>query len=144
MSEAIADRLAICDVMIKYATSVDALDMDRYATCFTDDVVVTGFGDATFNGLAEYMPWVTAARNRFGRTQHLLGNQVVVQNGDEATLRTYVQATHVALNDEDTLIILWGVYHDQLVRTADGWKITHHHLERLIEPRTIKAVRPGR
>lgn len=138
MSDLLADRLAVGDVIIKYADSVDLLDMDRYATCFTEDVVVTGFTPEAVHGLAAYMPWVTAARKRFGRTQHLIGNIQVTLDGDRAHMRSYVQATHEIPDDPDHLLTLWAAYVDDLVRTADGWKITHHHLERLIDARRIQ------
>ena len=57
MSE-IEDRLAVGDVIIKYADSVDQVDYDRYASCFTDDVVVTGFTPEPISTLAAYMPWL--------------------------------------------------------------------------------------
>jgi phosphotransferase system enzyme I (PtsI) len=66
----------------------------------------------------------------------------IIVDGDTAHMRSYVQATHVLVDDADTLIILWGIYDDRLVRTDDGWKITHHALERLIEPRRVHAPLP--
>ena len=57
-------------------------------------------------------------------------------------MRSYVQATHVLASGGDTLVILWGIYDDHLIRTEDGWKITKHHLERLIDPRRIAAPLP--
>ena len=93
MSE-LEDRLAVGDIIIRYADSIDQLDYDRYCTCFTEDVVVSGFGAEPIVGLSAYRPWVTAARNKYGRTQHLIGNIQVTVNGDTATLRSYVQATH--------------------------------------------------
>ncbi len=139
MSE-LEDRLAVGDIIIRYADSIDQLDYDRYCTCFTDDVVVTGFGAEPIVGLSAYRPWVTAARNKYGRTQHLIGNIQVTVNGDTATLRSYVQATHELLADPDHLIILWAAYNDKLVRTSEGWKITHHELERLVNVRRVSAA----
>lgn len=140
MTDPTADRLAVGDVIIKYATSVDARDMDRYATCFTDDVVVTGFGDKEHRGLPDYLAYVSNALTRFGRTQHLIGNQEIEIDGDRAAMRSYVQATHELAGDGTTLVILWAVYHDDLVRAGDGWKITRHHLERQIGPRRVTAL----
>jgi ketosteroid isomerase-like protein len=140
MIDPIEDRLAVGDVIIRYATSVDARAMDRYATCFTEDVVVTGFGDDTFRGLGPYVAYVNGALARFGRTQHLIGNQEISIDGDTAHMRSYVQATHVLAADEATLVILWAVYDDQLVRTAEGWKIRRHHLERQIGPRRVATL----
>ena len=136
MSE-LEDRLAVGDIIIRYADAVDQQDMDRYATCFRDDVVVTGFTPDAIDGLAAYMPWVTGARARFGRTQHMIGNIQVTLDGDTAHMRSYVQATHEVPEDPSYLLTLWAAYDDDLVRTADGWKIVHHHLERLIDARRI-------
>ena len=140
MTDPIADRLAVGDVIIKYGTSVDARDLVRYATCFTDDVVVTGFSGGEQRGLKPYVEWVASALARFSKTQHLIGNQEITVTGDTAYMRSYVQATHVLADDETKLLILWGIYVDDLVRTSDGWKIKNHHLIRLIEPRTIQCL----
>jgi len=133
----IEDRLAVGDIIIRYADSIDQLDYDRYCTCFTDDVVVTGFSAEPIIGLSAYRPWVTAARNRYGRTQHLIGNIQVTVNGDKAHMRSYVQASHELPTDPNHLIILWAAYNDELVRTTSGWKITHHELERLINVKKV-------
>lgn len=134
----IEDRLAVGDVIIRYADSIDQLDYDRYCTCFTDDVIVTGFGPEPIKGLDAYRPWVTAARNKYGRTQHMIGNIQVTVDGDRAHMRSYVQATHEIPSDPNHLIVLWAAYVDELVRTKDGWKISHHDLERLINVKKVK------
>ena len=139
MSE-LEDRLAVGDIIIRYADSIDQCDYDRYCTCFTDDVVVSGFTPEVINGLSTYRPWVTAARNRYGRTQHLIGNIQVSVNGDKAHLRSYVQATHELPDDPQHLIVLWAAYNDELVRTAGGWKISHHELERLINVKKVSIA----
>ena len=136
MSE-LEDRLAVGDIIIRYADSIDQCDYDRYCTCFTDDVVVSGFTPEVITGLSTYRPWVTAARNRYGRTQHLIGNIQVTVNGDTAQLRSYVQATHELPDDPEHLIVLWAAYNDELVRTAEGWKISRHELERLINVKKV-------
>ena len=140
MIDPTADRLGVADVIIRYATSVDKRDMLRYATCFTDEVVVTGFGDQSFEGIGPYLEYVTNALKRFGRTQHLIANQEITIDGDTAHMRSYVQATHELAGDPETLVVLWAVYDDRLVRTAVGWRITKHHLERQIGPRRVSAI----
>lgn len=137
----IEDRLAVGDVIIKYADSVDLLDYDRYASCFADDVVVTGFTAEPIVGLPTYMAWLRPARDRFGRTQHLIGNIQVTVEGDTAHMRSYVQATHEVPGDPDHLLTLWAAYVDDLVRTADGWKINRHHIERLIDAKRIAITK---
>ncbi len=143
MSE-LQDRHDVGQVIIRYATSVDQRDLDRYATCFTEDVEVSGFGGGPFGDRDSYVAWVTEALSAFAETHHQITNQVIDVDGDTAHMRSYVQATHVMGSDAGRLLILWGIYDDRLVRTADGWRITHHRLERLIPPRVIDAPLPGR
>jgi hypothetical protein len=52
-------------------------------------------------------------------------------------MRSYVQATHELPGDPDHLFVLWAAYVDELVRTKDGWKISHHDLERLINVKKV-------
>lgn len=135
------DRYDVGQVMIRYATSVDQGDLERYATCFTEDVEVSGFGEKsgepTFTDRATYVPWVGKALQNFSATHHQITNQEVEIDGDRAHLRSYVQATHEMANDPDTLMVLWAIYDDRLVRTDDGWRITHHTLERLIKSKMV-------
>ena len=41
------DKKATMDVMIRYATSVDNRDLDRYRTCFVDDVQAVSYTHLT-------------------------------------------------------------------------------------------------
>lgn len=129
MGDALADRLAIQDVMTRYATGVDTRDLELYASCFAENVVVSGFGREAIRGRAAWMTFVTGALERFGRTQHLIGNHVVEIRGDEATMRCYVQATHELAADRTQLMTLWATYHDTLHRIDGEWRIVDHRLE---------------
>lgn len=135
MDNLLADRLAVQDVMVKYATSVDARDLDRYATCFLPDVIVNGYGQDVIKGRDGYVDYVRTALQNYGRTQHLLGNFVVELNGDEAHMRCYVQATHVLAEDPEKFLILYAIYDDQLVRKDGQWAIRIHGLEPIARER---------
>ncbi len=143
MSDIAADRYDVGQIIIRYATSVDQRDMDRYASCFVDDVEVSGFSGGVFTDRTVYVDWVVKALSNYSHTHHQITNQEITVDGDTAHMRSYVQATHVLVDDAETLVILWGIYDDRLVRTDDGWKITHHTLERLIDPRTVHAPLPS-
>ncbi len=115
--------------MNRYATGVDTRDLDLYESCFVEDVQVAGFTPETMHGRVELMTFVRKALERFGPTQHMIGNHVVALDGDAATMRSYVQATHVIAADPKKSLTLWATYHDALVRTPDGWRIRDHRLE---------------
>lgn len=142
MTGTLQDHHDIAQVIVRYATSVDQRDLDRYATCFTDDVEVAGFGGRTFADRDEYVAWVAQALENFAGTHHQITNQEIEVDGDRAHMRSYVQATHEMAGDTDTLLILWAIYDDQLIRTADGWCITRHEIERLISSRLVSTSRP--
>ena len=134
----IADRIAIMDVMVKYGTAVDAREMDRYRSCFTDDVLVVGYGPEDMEGADAYLDYVIAALENFPGTQHLMGNQVVDLDGDAARVHTEVQATHFLKEDPDAIMTLWATYVDDMVRGADGqWRIKRHELVRRGSQRTV-------
>ena len=134
----LADRTALMDVMICYGASVDAREMDRYRSCFTDDVTVVGYGAEPMRGADAYLAYVTEALENFSGTQHLMGNQVVVLDGDRAHTRTEVQATHFMKDDPDAIMTLWATYVDDMVRGGDGeWRIRRHELVRRGSQRTV-------
>ena len=90
----LADRIALQDVMLKYAAGVDERDFDLYASCFMDNVEILDFGESTINGRDNWVTFVKEALNAYGPTQHMLGPQFATVNGDDAHCRTDVQALH--------------------------------------------------
>ncbi len=123
-----ADRIALQDVMERYAAGVDERDLELYASVFCDDVEVVGFGPETINGREAWVDYVRTALERFGPTQHLMGPQLADVDGDQAHCRTNVQATHFLKEPEGEMLILWACYLSDMRRTGDGWKIARHEL----------------
>ena len=122
------DRIALQDVMLRYAAGVDERDMDLYASCFADDVEVTGMASSPIIGRDAWLSYVAKALERFGSTQHMLGPQLATITGDTATTRNDVQATHVLATNPAQVFILWATYNTRMQRTPSGWKITRHEL----------------
>lgn len=123
-----ADRIALQDVMLRYAAGVDERDFDMYRSCFADDVEVLGFGDETFNGVDAWVDYVKTALERFGPTQHMLGPQLATVDGDTAHARTDVQALHYLKEPEGATLTLWATYESDMRRTNGAWKIYRHRL----------------
>lgn len=125
----VADRIALMDVMLKYAKGVDQRDLDLYASVFTDDVEVVGFGADTFHGRDAWVSYVTKALEAFGPTQHMLGPQLATIDGDTAHCRTDVQAHHYMKDSPKKTLTLWATYSTDMKRVDGAWKIARHHLE---------------
>ena len=124
----IADRIALQDVMLKYAAGVDERGFDLYASCFLENVEVLDFGEAPINGRDEWVEYVRGALDNYGPTQHMLGPQLASVDGDNAHCRTDVQALHYLKQPEGEILTLWATYETDMVRTDEGWKISKHKL----------------
>ena len=124
----LADRIALQDVMLKYAAGVDERDFDLYASCFMDNVEILDFGESTINGRDNWVAFVKEALNAYGPTQHMLGPQFATINGDEAHCRTDVQALHYLKEPEGEILTLWATYETEMKRVNGGWKISRHRL----------------
>lgn len=140
MRSELQDRYDIGQVMIRYATSVDKRDMERYGSCFAADTVITGFSAEPVEGRDAWVSFVKKALANFAGTHHQITNQEISLDGDNAHMRSYVQATHELADDDGHLLILYAIYDDRLVHTDDGWQITHHDLDRLINSKKVPVT----
>jgi len=119
-SDPIADRLTISDVLVRYATAQDTRDWVLLASCFTDDATLDYDTSGVFDR-QHFLEHCEAGLAPMKATQHYVTNHVVDVNGDRARSTSYVLAQHVRA--DDVTFTLGGVYHDELVRTPDGWRI---------------------
>ena len=119
------DKADIIQVLVRYATSLDAKDWDRLKTCFTDDVRVSYPPDVELTGPDPTAAFCERALTRYRVTQHLLGSHEIAVDGDKARASTYLTATHVS---DGEVFVLGGTYRDELVRGPDGWRISRRAL----------------
>ena len=123
----LADRAEIHDVIVRYGWAIDTKDWALLDTCFTEDAAV----DYSSNPGGKKGPykqirsWLEKMISAFPVTQHLMSNIDVKLAGDTATARTMVTNPQGATTREGPLHFFYvgARYDDQLVRTADGWKI---------------------
>ncbi|WP_019929788.1 nuclear transport factor 2 family protein [Nocardia sp. BMG111209] len=120
-----ADRLAIIDTVVAYATAVDTRDWESFARLYTDDAV----WEYRAGGERRIGPEAIVARVRsvekFDATQHYVTNHVVGVAGDEATHTCYYQARHLS---GDRQFVSGGRYRDRLRRNGSGWLIAERVL----------------
>jgi len=116
----IGDRLAISDVLIRYATALDGRDWELLASCFTDDATLDYDTSGTY-GRDAFVEHCRAGLARMKATQHCVTNHVISTDGDRAHSTSYVIAQHVREND--VTFTLGGAYSDDLVRVGTGWRI---------------------
>ena len=119
-----SDEQAIIDLAIAYTWALDTKQLDELRSVFAATPRPTSTGWSA-------MAWTPSSPafgplGRLDATQHLVGNHQVVVDGDTATHRCHLQSQHVKRGTEggDNFLI-GGTYDDRLVRTPDGWRITH-------------------
>ena len=124
----LSDRQEITDVLHRYCRGMDLLDMDLIAGSFTED----GFLDIgpeprlQTRG-ASAIHEAMKRMKRFARSSHHLSNiQIEFQSTDRAHCVSYILAWHELADGHSGTMM--GQYHDEFVRTAQGWRILARQL----------------
>lgn len=118
------DRIAIRDVLIRYAHGVRTKQFDLLDEVFTPeasvDFTAVGGSKSTW---AETKQWLAGFAGSAHLFQLTIGNEVITGADDaEVSLVTTWSAVYVAV-EGGAAISSYGSYDDQLVRTAGGWRI---------------------
>ena len=109
MTNNVANRLTIQDILTRYAAAIDDRSLKMYHECFAEDAETLRLSGGTEIGADA---WATEAQNKleaFGATQHTLGPQIVTTKGDTASNRADAQALHYLKEKPAETISLWAV-----------------------------------
>jgi 3-phenylpropionate/cinnamic acid dioxygenase small subunit len=126
-----SDQRAIAELLVRYAGALDRRDWALLESCFTADATVDyGRLGGRQQGYSEIERTVRRALNSLDATQHLVSNFDIQIYGDRATAACQLRAGHYlkGVPDGDVVTVV-GSYHDQLVRTDLGWRISHRRLQ---------------
>jgi hypothetical protein len=127
------DRLAVHDVMHRYALAIDTKNWPLLETVFAERITADfrSFGNKqVFEGAAaEWIETVRSTIQGMDATQHTLSNHLYAIDGDRARGTTYIRALHVCKNEwgGDTYTV-GGHYAVEMIRTPEGWRITAYTL----------------
>ena len=119
---ALLDRAAIHDVLLRYAQGVDRRDLALVASCFTPTAAYDG--TLVRGTIAQALERLAGAFGRYTTTMHFMGNQMIALDGDLGHSETYAIAYHRLADEVPPRDLTVAVrYQDDLVRTAEGWRI---------------------
>jgi len=125
----LVDKAQIEHVGMLYGRANDDRDEAQplWADCLAEDVVVE-YPFGSWQGLETHRKIHRAGiLNVFRKTQHALTNAIIDVSGGAATAEYLVHTAHVLLADDTDRIIFGGsIYRQNLVRTAEGWRIDRH------------------
>jgi ketosteroid isomerase-like protein len=124
----ISDRLEIQDLIARYCHAIDRRQLDELDSIFTPDAVIdyTAFG-APRAGLAEMKAFLVEALGLHSAYYHLAATSRIVLSGDTAECHTICHNPMVLSGGEgrkDLFYVCGLWYHDVLLRTPAGWRIT--------------------
>ena len=146
MSRASLDDIqALTEVTYRYAYALDGRRWDDLRGLFTDDVELDyGLGaENVIRGADTFISGSRATLETLDATHHMFANHIFEVDGDHATGTYYMHAQHMKLDAVGgALHTLGGVYHDEFVRTADGWKVSRRTY-RAIWGRGNNSFNPG-
>ena len=143
------ERLAIMEVVARYAYAWDAKDAAAYAACFTEDAefevytrgreapafrqegrdAIEGWARGMHSGELEGM----RAPDPRERTRHAPGGVIFdALAGDTAQTRAMLFETRVSGGRSTAIPQISGVYSDEWRRTPDGWRLSRRvlHMDR--------------
>jgi len=134
-SDELIDRLEINDLLTRYTVAIDKQDWELLDTVFTPDANVDYKSSGGIAGTyAEARKWLSEVLPIFSATLHYITNTTVELGGDRARSDTYVwNPMHMKLPDgSDHSFSVGAIYHDQLVRTPEGWRIAERREEQIL------------
>ena len=123
---AVHDRMAIVDVVCKFAVSIDRRRWADFATCFAEEVELNTIRTGRWIRVDRdaLMKVMQRAFETYTATQHISANHQVTIDGDAAVVWSTLNATHYLQGEPD------GEFHQQvgyyeyhLVRRERTWRI---------------------
>lgn len=120
----LADRLAIADVLARYARAIDRCDLPLLQSVWWPEALCD-YGSGPMPA-GDWSEATIAALRQMLRTQHFLGNMLIEVEGDGATAETYCRAYHEVPGPEGAQEMeVGGRYLDRLEKREGAWRILH-------------------
>ena len=137
-----SERRAIVETLVRYCTAIDSGEWGLLSDVLLPNARVDyqGVGGPVLSG-ADTAGWLEEHMARYQVLQHFLSNIRVTQDGDEVRSVAYIHAVHGYASEDGTLRFfdLGGEYHDRLLETSAGWRIS----ERVLTKKWIRGDIPG-
>jgi hypothetical protein len=118
-----ADEREIMALLTRYATGIDRRDWSLFEACFAEDARTDYGAFGQWSSAAQITAFMQQAHAGVGHTLHRLSNFVISVQGQSAVARSYVDALLMPGPTGGDIHRGIGYYDDELVRTAQGWRI---------------------
>ncbi len=121
----VEDRIAIQDLIARYAWALDTGDIDSFVACFAPDAVVVEevFEDPDrwegHDGLRRLAQHYSSAPGFPGR-QHHVSQSLVEGDGERCSVKSFTFVTECR-GEPPYVLRFAGYYDDQLIKTGGDW-----------------------
>jgi hypothetical protein len=105
-----------------YGSDTGADDGYLYARTFTPDGAVVIMPNRTITGHKNLADFIRRDDKGPTTIHHFTSNLLVEPSPDGATGSIYLLLANIGANGQPSTVTGGGVYHDNLVRTAEGWR----------------------
>jgi hypothetical protein len=123
-AQALRDRLDVTDTLYRYASTIDAFDFAGTRAVLADDLWAQyGNAEPVVGGQA-VADWIAGFCQTCVWQHHLLSVYHVEVDGDRAKALVYHTSYQGFEPNPEIAHMLVARYHDELVRTPEGWKIS--------------------
>ena len=119
------DKQACVELVYRLARAVDRCDDALLRSLFHPDATDD---HGVFHGTAsDFADWVMPVLEGMRRTQHMIGNVLIVVEGDRALGESYFIAHHHLPQESgpDVFMVAAGRYLDRFERREGAWRIAH-------------------
>jgi hypothetical protein len=122
------DHAAIQQLYARYAHGLDtaADNGQMFMRVFTPDAVLTDIDGATYKGHQQLAELARRGSNAKGpaNASHFIYNVLIEPAPGGAVGKSYVVVARLTTPGTPAAVITGGQYHDVLVRTPEGWRIS--------------------
>jgi 3-phenylpropionate/cinnamic acid dioxygenase small subunit len=127
----VVDRIAIEDLIVRYATALDTQDWDLFRSCFRPDARTVMDKVGEFGSCEAVIDRLAPRLKIFAALQHFVSNVVISGGEGVATARNYFVSHHVPTRGD--AYTYGGTFEFALVRGEEGWRISSHAIRILWE-----------
>ena len=123
----VADRVALHELVALYGDTIDNRDWPGLARVFTEDVV---YSNPTMPG--RDLVGLEGVRKFMTRVRHPLAHHITNVRVEDAPDGPVLHSRVLLVHDDGSCSS--GEYHDRVVRTDDGWRVTHRSFQARVRP----------
>ncbi|WP_067722466.1 nuclear transport factor 2 family protein [Nocardia yamanashiensis] len=118
-----SSRRAVISLLHDYADALDRRDWASLNSVFAADVTANYSGAEIVDGRERLTGMIRGYLDKCGPTQHLMGHERAVVDGDRASVSAKMRVHHIGADRPDLTFEVFGWYHAEAARTPEGWRI---------------------